>query len=33
MTRFFFDYTMKCKSLRDHRGEEFKSSEAAIEAR
>jgi hypothetical protein len=31
MTRFFFDYTMQGKSVRDYRGEEFPSSEAAID--
>jgi hypothetical protein len=31
MTRFFFDYTMKDKSLRDYRGEEFQNAEAAID--
>jgi hypothetical protein len=31
MMRFFFDYTMKGKSLRDYRGEEFQSSKGAID--
>jgi hypothetical protein len=31
MMRFFFDYTLKDRSLRDYRGEEFQSSKAAID--